>query len=234
MDNNTQLPLGNTEVIHLKRLNLPVPLRVPDIWGQAKDQPAQISVHLTLSPGFSTAASLDALDESTVHYGQLAKAIQGVVKSTSAEAGAFRCVDAFSTVQNVVKAMAMRRDGSCRLSRFETVIHAPKASLYGDGVDLAALFEYDDGEWNDGRFTLSLLNMRLMVLIGVNDKERTGRQPVIVDLDLHVRPHAVADSEKDIKFDRLFIVEASLVKVGSPGAIDIVKKVPEGDSVLTV
>jgi len=234
MNNGTQLSLGNTDIIHLKRLILPVPLTIPDIWGHAKDQPAQVSVHLTLDPGFSTAATLDALDENTVHYGQLAKAIQGIAKSTSTEAGAFSCVEAFNAVQNVVKTMAIRKDGSCRLSRFETVIHAPKASLHGDGIDLAAWFEYDNGEWKDGRFTLSLLNMRLMVLIGVNDKERTGRQPVVVDLDLHVRPHAVAESEKDIKFDRLFIVEASLVKVGSPGAIDIVKKVHEGDSVLTV
>src|SRR5438874_7268817 len=56
--------------------NLTLNTRVAlDAWGREKPQPVLISVVISLSRSFQSAAEKDELNQSTVHYGTLSKAV---------------------------------------------------------------------------------------------------------------------------------------------------------------
>ena len=67
---------GPGDVILLQNLQLPHGVVDRNCWGEAKEQPALVSVKLWLRDGFGSTAGSDALDQTTIHYGQLAKRIR--------------------------------------------------------------------------------------------------------------------------------------------------------------
>lgn len=159
--------------------NLQVEIIAPNVWGTPKEQPALVSVFLTLSHGFESAASKDAVDQNTVNYGTLAKRIRaGCEKNQTLETFS-------SMVENIVVDMSMREDGTCRVSRSIIQVKLPRASMYGQSMELTTIMSYNDsGESTLPQRMFGLRNMKLMVLIGVKDEERTGKQPLVADLNL--------------------------------------------------
>ena len=157
-----------------------------DAWGRQKSQPALITVTLSLAKSFDTAAEADALDNSTVHYGQLSKHI----RSTIEKAG-----DHLSTekLAQLVHDCASETAGETPLRAIETHIFYPKGSLLGDGAGylFAVLFDPED------RMIFSqvsyLKNVRIPCVIGINDNERLQKQPVVINVWLDPLPSGRSD-----------------------------------------
>ena len=148
----------------------------------------------------------DALDENTVHYGTLAKRILAACDNSET----LELV--YSAIENVVKDMAMRRDGSCKLSYAGLTFTFPKASMYGQGVDLSTTIDFDNrGKSRIVQRSFNIKEMRLVVLIGVNDNERQTKQPLVVDLQLILG--ADVNDEVSTLFTELFGVERKLAQV---------------------
>nr|POE99514.1 putative utp--glucose-1-phosphate uridylyltransferase [Quercus suber] len=70
------MAIPGSDAISITNLSLPHPVLAPDVWGNAKAQPAALSLTVQLRGEFQSAASRDALDASTLHYGELAKHIR--------------------------------------------------------------------------------------------------------------------------------------------------------------
>ena len=172
----------DTDSIIIKNLSLPLPVIANDIWGLPKEQPALITVQLRLRQPFASAASLDQLDSSTIHYGQLAKKIRESYHSVSPVRVAIEAAE------RAIVALASKADGNFVVAHAELTTTLPKASLNGEGIKIIDNFWYDQCD-NTGRRTCEATTivfdrLRLMTLIGVLEKERAGRQPLIVTLDV--------------------------------------------------
>lgn len=157
-----------------------------DAWGRQKIQPVLITVILSLTNTFDSAAAKDALDSSTIHYGQLSKAFKAVAEDTTQH---WRSDQLASRIGSCIFEIANGTD----LHSYEIEIFYPKGSLLGDG----AAWSYSEIEVPKGRFsteTLHLRNMRMPCIIGINANERQQLQPVVVNLWLeHMAAHLSDD-----------------------------------------
>lgn len=191
--------------VALKNLQLPFGVIAPDVWGKAKEQPAIVSIHLLLNGGFASASSKDELDESTIHYGILAKRIRSSCREGQT-AG-----DLSQNVEGIITDMARKESGRFAVARSTVEVHLPKASMFGDGVTLINATTYDDsGKEVAASRVFSLKGVKIMTLIGVNSYERSNTQPLIVDLLLNLRPNAqTMDSNSTVA---LFNLEQTLVE----------------------
>lgn len=169
-----------------------------DAWGRQKTQPALITVILSLANSFNSAAAADALDASTIHYGQLSKAIKAGVENIPQH---FRTDQLASRIGSCIFEAA----GATDLHAYEIEIFFPKGSLLGDGAG----WSYSELEVpRHGRFsteTLHLRNVRIPCIIGINANEREHIQPVVVNLWLeHMATHLSEDYPR---------IEATVVNV---------------------
>ena len=194
--------------ISVRNLQLPYGVVAPDVWGRLKEQPALVSLHLALNKGFESAAHKDALDQNTIHYGELAKRIRA--GSTPGQA----TDKLLAMVQTALKDMGARTDGTFRLSRTMIQVTLPKASMAGDGVGLVKELTHGVGGESDISSRIFMLkNVKVMTLIGVNDYERQEEQPLVANLELYLVDGAhVFDTA-------LFQVERKLVQVSSSCSI---------------
>ena len=197
---------SSIDSVSLKSLQLPYGITAPSVWGSPKAQPALLSVTLALNSGLASTARQDALDENTVHYGTLAKRIRAGCKEDQT------LVSFFSMVDDVIEAMGARADGTFRLSRASFVLEFPKASMYGKSLELSRLVGYGDPS-HPGILVLlfAVRDMRLMCLIGVNDNERTRKQPLVAGLNLWLEPKSMEDASS--LYDALSGIEQSVAKV---------------------
>ena len=176
-EQSSRLLSGDTVLI--KKLQLPHGVVAPDVWGKAKQQPAVVSVNLVLSQTFGTVAENDALDENTIHYGQLAKQIRAGCTPDQDVATVFTMID------STVRKMGMRSNGTSRLIRSEIELDLPKASMSGTSVRAISKLHFEnDGQSKSLMRVYCLRNLSLMALIGVNSHERNARQPLIANLEL--------------------------------------------------
>ena len=208
----------DTNIISIKCLQLPAGIVAPDVWGKLKEQPALVSVKLVLrGKGFSSAASKDELDESTLHYGQLAKSIRA--RCSRAEQ---RVSDVSTAVNLVVESMATKRgkiDGK-EWSSF-VVAHSivdvvlPKASMAGEKVTVTSERNYDEAGGlleSEGQYVID--DVKVMTLVGVNGYERTAKQPLVARLGVswpgdHVHDLGIHDSGTGT----LWSLEGALIEV---------------------
>ncbi|EME83395.1 uncharacterized protein MYCFIDRAFT_121387, partial [Pseudocercospora fijiensis CIRAD86] len=182
------------DTIAVKNLQLPFGVIAPDVWGKAKEQPALVSIHLLLNGGFASASSKDELDESTIHYGILAKRVRGSCRDGQT-AG-----DLSQNIESIITDMARKGSGRFAVAKSTVDVQLPKASMFGDGITLSVATTYDHtGKAVAAARIFSLKGVKIMTLIGVNSYERTNTQPLIVDLLLHLRPQAhTTDSNSTI------------------------------------
>lgn len=166
--------------IHVEKLQLPHGVTAPDIWGQTKQQPATVSVALFLKgEGFHTAANKDELDQSTVHYGELAKRIR------AANAAGQDVEDFVTAVQHCVETMATKANNNFILERVAIILLLPKATKYGKDVTMHYVIGYEDSGKIDRFIRYHEINeIKVMTLVGVNGYERKAEQPLEVDLVL--------------------------------------------------
>ncbi|KAG9194096.1 hypothetical protein G6011_04131 [Alternaria panax] len=144
-----------------------------DVWGREKKQRALISVTLTLGKQFTTASSTDSVDDSTVHYGTLSKAVQARFKD---ETMAWLSTAALSTaVSECVRHVA----GSTDIYAIETNVCYLKGSMFGEGAGhITSCIEKSGTKSN----ILYLRNVRIPCLIGVNSNERLQKQPIVLNV----------------------------------------------------
>lgn len=162
--------------ILLQHLNLQHAQHVgTDAWGRAKEQPILLSVAVSFKKPFSSAASNDALDDSTIHYGQLAKSLRGLSASTTWET-----LESFAArLQDRMTVLAGSQDllESCRV-----LIHLPKASLLGKGVNFLRLADFSKPGETAITQMIHLDAINVPVLVGVNANERARKQPLLFHL----------------------------------------------------
>lgn len=163
-----------TDIVFIDTLNLSANVG-PDCWGRERAQPVHISVHLHLENSYLTAAgrSDDVLD--SVHYGHLSKAITGLVREKADMP--FGDVDAL--IRDIAQ-QAFLLAGSAA-SEVRVVVDLPKQIL------LAANFSVDVITPRDPAFPphfrrITITDLILPVVIGVNPPEREAKQRVITNI----------------------------------------------------
>lgn len=210
---NADLAPATQAVVSVRNLQLPSGAIVPNIWHETKEQPALVSVSLWLRDSFTSAASQDALDDSTVHYGELSKRVRAACASEEGQRSALNA--AFSAAEHMAR--KPKSDSHKFVAkRIAARLTLPKASAFGDELAMSEVRLYDEqGAKNGGFTTFTCKNLKVPTLIGVNAYERKGRQPVIVDFALDFGDR-VGNAEEDMK--QLFPLERDLVDVcASPG-----------------
>ena len=131
-----------------------------DGWGRRKEQPLLVSLRLSLRNPFTSAAAKDSLDESTMHYGLLAKRLRSVHPASDWES---------------IEALAGRiHDAACNpthapqlLQACEVEIHLPKATLLGQEVSYVSRRRFaNDG--SEPRLDLALHLKAVTILTSVS------------------------------------------------------------------
>lgn len=145
-----------------------------DVWSRKKTQPALISFTVTLAKQFVSASSTDTVDNSTVHYGTLSKAVQTRLQERSSTwlQMASLSDEIYNTVLNVADQTPVHA--------IDTSICLPKASMFGDAI-VYTISKTCNRTVGDSS-VLHLRNIRIPCIIGVNSNERLQKQPVVVNL----------------------------------------------------
>ena len=196
--------------INIRRLQCPHPIIAPNVWGLPKEQPAYLDVHVNLKHAFRTAASADALDGSTIHYGQLAKRIR------EACAPSLDALDVLSRAQDNVDMMGYDTSMSPITSSTRIELILPKASMYSEELRLSMWYDLDNLRLTEGSGVVcEFRDLRFMGLIGVNDYERTAKQPIIATLSVAVQTYDiyVATDDRMERLAFLFSLENVLADV---------------------
>jgi dihydroneopterin aldolase len=203
-----------------------------DAWGRnGKTQPVLISVSASLREPFDTASTEDMVNNSTIHYGILGKAIleatgtfgniglkqigSPAITSTGHSLRSFlehlsvQLTGCETAGNDVLRPSGPRTLEPSLLQTFEIEVALPKASLFGNGVSLSSTTLYGFESERAGRphcRTLKLRGLRVPTLIGVNSNERLAKQIVVANIDLE---------QWEIKTDCYTEIEEIVVKVMS-------------------
>jgi dihydroneopterin aldolase len=178
------------DVISIKNLSLPHPVLAPDAWSftpsalankaqlKYKAQPATVSLELLLKPqSFANAARDDTVNPAhTVHYGELSKDVRA-------------CSRDGQSLMDILQSMTSIVGARPAVSEATTRLYLPKGSMTGQSTLITQKLARLDHGPREGDMivrsgSLSVTGVPLSCLIGVNADERTGKQPLI--LDLHV------------------------------------------------
>ena len=162
--------------IEIKNLSLQNPQKIgTDAWGRQKEQPLLVSVAVSFRDSFDSAATIDALDGSTMHYGLLAKSIRGLKTSEKWES----LQDFATRIHQAIKCGASGQD---LIEACQVEVRLPKASLLGSGVSYYQSVHHSKTLQSRVNRVLYLDSINIPVLIGVNSNERTAKQPLILQL----------------------------------------------------
>lgn len=199
----------SADCIHVKNIQLSSPVSAPDVWGNLKEQPALVSVHLSLTKGFSTASDADKLDDSTIHYGNLTKRIR-----SNCGQDCTTLDQVLAATESAIHGLALKTNDNFIVARSAVEVHLPKASMLGTEVLITSTTSYDQtGKSCDVTRIFSVKDVTIPTLIGVNAYERTMKQPLVVSFTLQYT-HCSSSSFDERHQKALFDVEKTLVQVG--------------------
>ncbi|KYK57685.1 dihydropteroate synthase [Drechmeria coniospora] len=186
--------------------NLQATVKGPnDAWGrQNRPQTILISCEVELRQPFRSTSSTDALQEDTVHYGQLSKAIMVSLERLAVESSP-EVVARPRHLSEVLTRIWIDLTGihpagtpdknqepflknlaAVRCIKLTGLL--PKASLVGDGPSLTFTGVFDNDVNGTpmplfGR-TLRLHNLVVPTLIGINDNEKKAKQTAVVSVEI--------------------------------------------------
>lgn len=155
-----------------------------DAWGkQSKPQPVKVGVKVGLQGTVTAAAAGDALNESTIHYGNLRKTIEACLPR---EGSQWLLPDALAhTILRTVQDFAAK---STQIAFVDVTTMFPESSPSGDGCGLAVSLIPAS---NEASVVFHLRDVTLPVIIGINPPERKTKQKIIVNVWLdRLKPHA--------------------------------------------
>ncbi|KAF5371862.1 hypothetical protein D9615_009565 [Tricholomella constricta] len=166
-----------TDVVFVDTLHLSSDVG-PDCWGRTRAQQVEISVYLHLQSSFLTAAgrSDDVLD--SVHYGHLSKAITSKVVGSSFN-GAEKLVAAVAE-----EAFALAGEAA---KEVRVVVNMPKQILLAEALCVDITIPRGQAATPVIR-KISVVDLILPVIIGVNPPERQAKQRVITNIVFHEAP----------------------------------------------
>lgn len=147
-----------------------------DCWRRKKEQPVYISLTLTFKGEFFTASTKDVVDQSTVHYGKLGKNITATISEKSK---AQEWLSSFDLAVLVEKAAQQTAGDPSLISTYIVDLSYPKGSLYGDRAGYRYCVAYNADVY---AITLYLENIRVPILLGVNEYERKKKQIVVANI----------------------------------------------------
>ena len=199
-----------------------------DAWGRrGKAQPVLLSASVSLREPFESASNEDAVTESTVHYGSLSKAIlQGCQEFSDAHTVEHKTLIAlaFEIVSRLTQECFDPDSGAdwrenptppilpgSIMNLLEINIMLPKASLLGGGISFtnSLMFGSSQKEPILEACVLTLHDLKVPTLIGVNPNERLARQLVVATVNVDGIYHwSATDSYNEI--------EEIVVKVSQP------------------
>ncbi|KAH9862915.1 hypothetical protein J1614_011008 [Plenodomus biglobosus] len=166
-----------------------------DVWGRPKKQRAHVSVSLTLATHFTSAAATDSVDDSTVHYGMLSKAIQAELTDAASEWLSTATLSA--RILQCVRKVA----GSTAIYAIETDVCYPKGSMLGQGAGHITS-AIQDGPTQHTTLKSNVLYLRdvcIPCVIGVNSNERLQKQPVVLNVWIDSIPDSRVDDYADLE-----------------------------------
>lgn len=170
-----------------------------DAWGrEGKLQPVLISATVALRYPFETASIDDEVDQSTIHYGILSKAILEAVANFPHTSYSFNG-SIVSFAENIFERLIGHENKNRTVyykeeqhvvnrkmtSSLQLKVMLPKASLLGSGVSVTETRTFDtDGVPGVRSRTLSVHDLRIPTLVGVNPNERLAKQIVVTNLEI--------------------------------------------------
>ncbi|KIM42033.1 hypothetical protein M413DRAFT_445214 [Hebeloma cylindrosporum] len=164
-----------------------------DCWGRIRPQPIEITVYLHLKPSFLQAAaeSDDVVD--SIHYGHLTKSIRILIKSKSgSDSSGFNGID---DLIRAVTACAFELGGEA-IAEVRVVLNIPKVILLANGFFVDVVTARDGPELAMVSKKVSIGDIVVPVIIGVNPPEREAKQRVLVNITFHEDP----SSSKDVDY----------------------------------
>jgi dihydroneopterin aldolase len=170
-----------------------------DAWGRrGKNQPVLISASASLRSPFESASSEDAVTGSTIHYGVMSNAILGACKLFSLDPSkeANWLSDLVDSIHVGLTKNAFTTSGessqeppaaaSSIMSSLKIKVLLPKASLLGSGVSLTKYLIFDPAQITavSESWILTLHDLKIPTLIGVNANERLAKQLVVATVKI--------------------------------------------------
>lgn len=156
----------------------------PDCWNRIRPQPIEITVFLHLQNGYLTAAgeSDDVLD--SIHYGHLSKAISTLVEGRPSDSP-------FDGVHGLIAAVTGEAFALAKTAATEVrlVVELPKFILLAGGFSVDVTTSYLGTSGTAPR-KVTIKDLVLPVLIGVNPPEREAKQRVVTNITFLEAPGA--------------------------------------------
>ena len=172
-----------------------------DSWGRrGKLQPMFVSADVSLDKPFGSSSSTDAVSADTVHYGLLSKAILASLANVKKESTANQLPSLYDVLNSVwvdltgfnlggIHEADDKKEPFLKMSAIRNLrisLQLPKASRLGGTISLTGSASFKDegarSVMHTRGLSLQIQELRLPVLIGVNDNERTGRQVVVANI----------------------------------------------------
>lgn len=186
-------------VIRVSSLHVDLPA-VRDAWGRyPKSQPALITCAVSLHQPFTSASAKDAVTSSTIHYGNLSKAIIEACHRFSdiCPISPMPLSLLLHYIQSWLTGVNSMDDKKFELLAIPLIepmgvelltleIFLPKASLLGSGVKMEEAFRYNRGKIAIESYSvmLEICCLKIPVIIGVNQNEKLAKQVVVVSIQI--------------------------------------------------
>ncbi|KAH9476757.1 Folic acid synthesis protein fol1 [Psilocybe cubensis] len=157
-----------------------------DWWGKARAQPIEITVYLHLEESYlQTSGKTDNVLDS-VHYGHLTKTISTLIKERSSEDEAGERSSGFADADDLIQAVSERAFDLAgdAASEVRVVLGVPKMILLASGFSVDTTIAKGPPHFMSSK-NVSVNDIVLPVIIGVNPPEREEKQRVIINITFH-------------------------------------------------
>ena len=175
-----------------------------DCWRRKKEQLIHISITLAFNGEFFSASAKDFVDKSTIHYGKLGKNITAAVLERSKIEQWLSSNDLATLVEEVAQRTA---DDPTMISTCMIELSYPKGSTYGDRAGYRYCVAYESNVYAS---SLCLTDIRLPVLLGVNDYERKKKQLIVANIWLDKLDKGASDDYTTLE-DTFIEVKSNLL-----------------------
>jgi FolB domain-containing protein len=168
-------PSYQTDIVFINALQLSVDVG-PDCWGRPRAQPVNLTVYLHLRQSYLTTAGRSDDVRDSIHYGHLSKAILRLVEKKAGSS--------FGSVQGLIEAVTQEGFAMAGEAAVEVrvVVELPKLIQLAGGFCVDATTPRDTEVSSIPR-KVSITELVLPVIIGVNPPERVAKQLVVTNID---------------------------------------------------
>jgi dihydroneopterin aldolase len=144
-----------------------------DCWGRLREQPVSITVHLHLKPSFLDISGQSDNVVDSIHYGHLTKAISALSES-------------FADVRALVHEVTQKAFGLAgdNVDAVRVIIGLPKQILLANDFEVEVITPRGKDSLQQTA-KVSVKDLVMPVLIGVNPPERLAKQKVVTNITFY-------------------------------------------------